>query len=69
MRSDDPSLFPPSTNEETKAEDPTSGPSAPDLEILSSALGWADHGFGEVPKGDLCSIGVTALRCVSLSLS
>ncbi|KLO06053.1 alcohol oxidase [Schizopora paradoxa] len=65
VRSDDPSLFPPSKAEEAETEDPTSSLTAPDLELLSSALGWADHGFGEVPQGDLCSIGITALRPTS----
>lgn len=62
VRSFDEQLFPASEYADGEVEDLTSGTNAPDIELLSSPFAWADHGFGTMPAGDLCSIGVALLR-------
>lgn len=61
VRSTDQTLFPPAQFPDA-IEDSTSGASAPDIEILSSAFAWTEHGYGPVPAGDLASIGAVLLR-------
>lgn len=61
VRTDDPHLFPP-TEFPSKLEDSTSGPGAPDLEIICCALGLKRHGDVPVPKGKLASMAAVLLR-------
>lgn len=66
IRSDDPSLFPPSEYPPSQGltEDSTSGLDAPDLEVIASPFAWTEHGAGRVPDGDLCSLGIILIRLV-----
>ena len=61
IRSNDPKLFPTSEGYGL-IEDATSGSDAPDIEIFSTPTAWVDHGFGEVPPGQLFSITQYLLR-------
>lgn len=63
FRSDDPKLFPglPSLH-----EDSSSGPGAPDIELIAMPIGFRNHGLEHVADGDLMSIGTIALRPTSL---
>lgn len=63
IRSDDPTLFPPSEFHTT--EDSTSGPNSPDLEIIPLPLSTRGHGRADVPSGDLASLNVILLRPTS----
>jgi choline dehydrogenase len=44
--------------------DATSGPEAPDVELIASPMAWTEHGHGYVPGGDLVSFGAVLLRYV-----
>lgn len=60
VRSKDAILFPEANHEDS--EDSGSGVNAPDIEIMSAPVAFEDHGFGQVPLGDLCSVGAVILR-------
>ncbi|KAG9085598.1 hypothetical protein FRC07_013338, partial [Ceratobasidium sp. 392] len=63
FRTDDPKLFPglPPLN-----EDSTSGPGAPDIELISLPLAFKNHGKEFVADGDMMSITTVPLRPTSL---
>ncbi|CAE6494637.1 unnamed protein product [Rhizoctonia solani] len=63
FRSDDPKLFP---GLPPLDEDSSSGPNAPDLELIPMPIAFKNHGSEPVPHGDLVSIGTVALRPTSL---
>ncbi|KAH7334439.1 GMC oxidoreductase [Rhizoctonia solani] len=63
FRSDDPKLFP---GLPPLDEDSSSGPNAPDLELIPMPVAFKNHGSEPVPHGDLISIGTVALRPTSL---
>lgn len=64
VRSTDTKLFPPGETSPL-SEDSTSGPNAPDIEIIITPLPHKSHGRGEVPTGYVWSIHPTLLRRVS----
>lgn len=63
-RSDDAQLFPKDQFPKV-IEDSTSGPGAPDVELVVSPMAWTDHGFGPMASGPLYSIGAILLRPTS----
>lgn len=63
FRSDDPKLFP---GLSPLSEDSSSGPNAPDLELIAMPIAFKNHGLGEIPAGDLMSAGVIGLRPTSI---
>ncbi|CCO29965.1 putative GMC oxidoreductase [Rhizoctonia solani AG-1 IB] len=62
FRSDNPKLFP---GLPPLDEDSTSGPDAPDLELIVMPIAFKNHGLEPVTGGDLMSIGTIALRPTS----
>ncbi|QRV83543.1 GMC oxidoreductase [Ceratobasidium sp. AG-Ba] len=62
FRSDDPTLFPdlPPLHEDT-----SSGPGAPDIELIGMPMGFKNHGNEFVADGDLMTIVTTVLRPTS----
>ncbi|KAG9101192.1 hypothetical protein FRC06_003277 [Ceratobasidium sp. 370] len=63
LRTDDPKLFP---GLSPLSEDSTSGPGAPDLELIGLPIGFKDHGKEFVANGDLMCITAIPLRPTSL---
>ncbi|QRW12055.1 GMC oxidoreductase [Ceratobasidium sp. AG-Ba] len=63
IRSDDPTLFP---SLPPIALDSSSGPNAPDLELVAMPSGYKNHGKEFVANGDFMSIGAIPLRPTSL---
>ncbi|KAG8737965.1 hypothetical protein FRC10_007452 [Ceratobasidium sp. 414] len=63
LRSDDPKLFP---GLPALSEDSSSGPSAPDLELIGMPIGFKNHGKDLVAAGDLMCIAAIPLRPTSL---
>ncbi|KAG9121771.1 hypothetical protein FRC07_002137 [Ceratobasidium sp. 392] len=63
LRSDNPKLFP---GLSPLNEDSSSGPEAPDLELISMPLAFKNHGKDHVADGDLMCLGVIPLRPTSL---
>ncbi|QRV97668.1 GMC oxidoreductase [Ceratobasidium sp. AG-Ba] len=59
FRSDDPKLFP---GLPALGEDTSSGPSAPDIELIPFPLGFKNHGKEKIADGDLMSISTIVLR-------
>ncbi|QRW06017.1 GMC oxidoreductase [Ceratobasidium sp. AG-Ba] len=59
VRSDDPKLFP---GLPPLSEDTSSGPGAPDIELISLPLGFKNHGKEHIADGDLMSITTVVLR-------
>lgn len=63
VRSDDPTLFPPSEfPNPVTGPDSTSGLNSPDLEFIPLPLSTRGHGRAKVPGGDLGSLNVILLR-------
>ncbi|QRV83544.1 GMC oxidoreductase [Ceratobasidium sp. AG-Ba] len=62
VRSDDPKLFP---GLPPLSEDTSSGPGAPDIELISLPLGFKNHGKEHIADGDLMSITTVVLRPTS----
>ncbi|KAG8704498.1 hypothetical protein FRC09_003496 [Ceratobasidium sp. 395] len=63
LRSDDPKLFP---GLSPLSEDSSSGPGAPDLELISMPLAFKNHGKEFVANGDMMCIAAVPLRPTSL---
>ncbi|KAG8744815.1 hypothetical protein FRC12_014723, partial [Ceratobasidium sp. 428] len=63
IRSDDPKLFP---GLSPLSPDSSSGPNAPDLELVAMPSGYKNHGKEFVANGDFMSIGAIPLRSTSL---
>ncbi|KAG8716935.1 hypothetical protein FRC08_008508 [Ceratobasidium sp. 394] len=63
IRSDDLKLFP---GLPAPSPDSSSGPNAPDLELVAMPSGYKNHGKEFVANGDFMSIGVIPLRPTSL---
>ncbi|QRW04470.1 GMC oxidoreductase [Ceratobasidium sp. AG-Ba] len=49
FRSDDPTIFPNKSKDEV---DTTSGPGAPDIEMIGASLAFAEHGFRTITPGE-----------------
>ncbi|QRV90274.1 GMC oxidoreductase [Ceratobasidium sp. AG-Ba] len=49
FRSDDPTIFPNKSKDEV---DTTSGPGAPDIEMIGASLAFAEHGFRPITPGE-----------------
>ena len=62
MRSDDKALF---GDDSPAPEDATSGPSAPDLEMLATPMGYVNHGLTPTPLADSLGLHMTLLRPTS----
>ncbi|KZV65546.1 GMC oxidoreductase [Peniophora sp. CONT] len=62
VRSDDKAFFGDSS---PIPEDTTSGPSAPDLEMLVTPMGYSNHGLAETPLADSLGLHMTLLRPTS----
>ena len=65
VRSDDPTLFPPSEFTEQKAPgDNTTGSGAPDIEIASTPVAYKEHGMDPPPclGGDAFALHTVLLR-------
>jgi hypothetical protein len=45
-------------------KDETSGPDAPDIELIYTPLGYREHTFGKAPKGDMVGVQAVLLRYV-----
>jgi len=65
VRTSDPQLFPPSRFA-SRLEDTTSGPDAPDLEIISLPFATKDQDIAGLPSGDLVSLAAILLRPTSV---
>ncbi|KAF8604058.1 GMC oxidoreductase [Ceratobasidium sp. AG-I] len=63
FRSDDPKLFP---NLAPLNEDSSSGPGAPDIELIAMPIAFKNHGLEMIAKGDLMTVGTVVLRPTSL---
>lgn len=61
LRSDDPTVFPKDEFPDS-IEDSTSGPGAPDIEIICTPVGLKRHGDVECPGGETGSMAAVLLR-------
>ena len=61
LRATDPLLFP-SDKFPDPLEDTSSGPGAPDMELIAIPFAFTEHGAGEVPSGPLVSMAAVLLR-------
>ena len=59
VRSDDEKLFP---ADSYKIKDESSGPNAPDIEVINVPLGYTEHGSGPIPPGSLVTMCAVILR-------
>ena len=65
IRSDDPVVFPKDQYPNT-IEDTTSGPGAPDLEIICTPVGLKRHGDEPTPGGQIGSMAAVLLRYICI---
>jgi choline dehydrogenase len=59
FRSDDPKICP---GLPPLSEDSTSGPNAPDIELIVVPIAFKNHGYEEISSGDLMTVIAVNLR-------